>query len=294
MAANVMLAGKFDPKKARFPYLGSSKLDGVRAIIRGGVVLSRNLEPIPNKHVQRKFGIAGLDDLDGELIAGNAHSATTFGNTMSGVTKREGEPSVTFNVFDRIRTDGCPFDIRLASATRVVREEGVPDVHILHHTKIYTQEDLDQFEESNVDTGYEGVMVRDPAGPYKMGRSTVNENYLLKVVQFETAEAEIIGYAEEMHNANEKVTNERGVVKRQSLRANMHGKGILGKLLVRDLTTGVEFGVGSGLTLRQKTVLWPRAKSLKGLIITYKFKPAGMKDKPRFPVFKGFRSKIDL
>ena len=49
----------------------SPKLDGIRAIIRDGVVMSRSLKPIPNKHVQRILGNSpGIEGYDGELIVG--------------------------------------------------------------------------------------------------------------------------------------------------------------------------------------------------------------------------------
>jgi ATP-dependent DNA ligase len=43
-----MLAGKLegDPK---LPCMVSNKLDGVRAIVIGGVLMSRTLKPIPNR-----------------------------------------------------------------------------------------------------------------------------------------------------------------------------------------------------------------------------------------------------
>lgn len=292
--ANVLLAGKFMPVMARFPYLASPKLDGVRAIIRDGKVYSRNLELIPNTLVQHLFGLSQFDGLDGELVVGNEHDAGTFNRTMSGVMSVHGEPAVQYRVFDDMSSNGT-FAVRLANVMLRVRKayKSCP-ISVVDHVRIADQAALTAYEEQMVSQGYEGVMVRDPNGTYKFGRSTVRENILLKVVQFETAEAEIVGFEEEMHNANDKVTNAMGVTKRRSLRVNMHGKGVLGKLLVRDLKTGVEFGVGSGLTAHHRQVLWTSRERLKGLVITYKYKPAGMKDKPRFPVFKGFRSPIDF
>ena len=48
-----MLSGTVtDPAALRYPVLVSPKLDGYRASVQGGVVLSRNLKPIPNAHVR--------------------------------------------------------------------------------------------------------------------------------------------------------------------------------------------------------------------------------------------------
>lgn len=49
----------------RFPLLASHKLDGIRALVLGGVVVSRNLKPIPNRHVQALFGRREYEGLDG-------------------------------------------------------------------------------------------------------------------------------------------------------------------------------------------------------------------------------------
>ncbi len=67
-----MLACEVDLDKLRFPLLASAKLDGVRAIVRDGVVYSRSNKPIPNKFVQQQF--KHLEHFDGELIVGFANS----------------------------------------------------------------------------------------------------------------------------------------------------------------------------------------------------------------------------
>lgn len=138
-------------------------------------------------------------------------------------------------------------------------------------------------------------MLRDPQGPHKFGRSTVRENWLLKVKRFEDSEAVVIGYEEEYQNTNEKVTNAFGRVKRGSSQAGRVGKGTLGKLILRDLQTGVEFAAGSGLSAAQRASLWAsRHSGLNGQIWVYKHQPYGVKDKPRLPVLKGPRDKRDM
>jgi DNA ligase-1 len=62
-----MLASPADMSKLRFPLWLSPKLDGIRALVINGVVMSRSLKPIPNQHVQSLFG--HLEGYDG---AGNA------------------------------------------------------------------------------------------------------------------------------------------------------------------------------------------------------------------------------
>ena len=104
----------------------------------------------------------------------------------------------------------------------------------------------------------------------------------------------LIGFEEEMHNGNEALVNELGRTKRQTLKANMSGKGTLGALIVRDITTEVEFSIGSGFDANDRSSLWSQKDGLIGRIVKYKFFPIGIKDKPRHPIFLGFRDKMDM
>ena len=61
-----MLATDADLGKLRFPLLASAKLDGVRPVVRDGVVFSRSNKPIPNAYVQKLFN--KHTHFDGELI----------------------------------------------------------------------------------------------------------------------------------------------------------------------------------------------------------------------------------
>ena len=77
-----------DTSKLKFPVLVSKKLDGVRASMQGGILLSRSLKPIPNVHVQEMF--KGLPEgLDGELIFGDPCSPTAYRDTVSIVIDRK-------------------------------------------------------------------------------------------------------------------------------------------------------------------------------------------------------------
>ena len=71
-----MLAVEVDFNKLRYPVYAQPKLDGIRVIIKDGVVYSRSLKPIPNKHVQSLFG--HLHGADGELIVGDVTAQDVF------------------------------------------------------------------------------------------------------------------------------------------------------------------------------------------------------------------------
>lgn len=286
-----MLAAATDGKNLKLPKLASPKLDGVRALVINGQVLSRKFKPIPNKHVQAMFGHAKFNGLDGELIVGSPEDPECFRKTMSGVMSEEGKPNVVFYVFDDFSIPLASFVFRLESAFQRATQ---PGMRYVTHVKLQTEEQLEAYESQALTRGYEGVMLRHPSGLYKEGRSTLNEGWLLKLKRFEDSEAEVIGYSELMHNANEKTITTGAKAERSHKKAGLVGQGALGALQVRDTKSGTEFELGSGFTAAERKVLWTKGAALIGLFVSYQFFPLGVKDKPRFPTFKGFRDPIDF
>ena len=286
-----MPAAATNGSEVAYPVLASPKLDGVRALIIDGVVMSRSLKPIPNQHVQKLFGRQELNGLDGELIVGKPTDPDAYRNTTSGVMSIEGEPDVTFHVFDDFHESGG-FQRRLHTAMRRVKKQKAV-VHV-QHAIVNDEDELNSLEQQVLADGYEGVMLRSIDGPYKHGRSTEKEGWLLKLKRFADSEAKIVGFQELMHNANEAKTNELGQKERSSKKAGLVGKGCLGAIAVQDLKTGVEFDIGTGFTQADREIYWATQKDLVGAVVKYKYFPGGVKDKPRFPVFLGFRDLIDL
>ena len=283
-----------------FPCIASPKLDGVRAVVFGGVVYSRKLKPIPNEFVQKTFGIPELEGVDGELIVGSPTSPTVYRDTVSGVMSEDGEPSVIFQVFDLFMS--APFVERMKALklrlSSLRSRKGVPHrVQFVRQQTISSAEELAAFEQDALDQGYEGAMVRSPTGPYKCGRSTVKEGHLLKVKRFLYAEAVITATEELEHNQNEKTVNELGRSKRSTHKAGKVRGGTLGNLLVTGAPdspfAGIDFSIGSGFTDEDRATLWAAREKLPGRIVKFRHFPTGTKERPRFPVFLGFRDPID-
>jgi DNA ligase-1 len=284
-----------DIDRVTFPVLCSPKLDGVRAIIRGGVVMSRSMKPIRNRHVQKLFGRPELEGLDGELIVGNPTDPNLMQQTTSGVMSADGEPDVRFYVFDKVDAKGG-FAERLQQARNIVTdlESRIPLV-MVPHDKASSAADIAILESAFVEQGYEGMMVRSVDGPYKQGRSTLREGTLLKVKRFTDGEAVVIGFEELETNLNEAFKDELGHTKRSSSKEGKVGAGKLGNFLVRELKTGVEFSIGSGLDMALRERLWAEQDTLVDRIVKYKsFQVAGVKEAPRFPIFIGFRDPSDM
>lgn len=283
-----MLAAPADLKNLRFPLLGSPKLDGIRAAKHRGQLLSRTLKQIPNLHIQ-KAAQGWADGLDGELIVGNPTDPDVYRNTVSGVMSVTGTPNFTYWVFDIHERDSRYADIlhelQLHSTLHA-------SISVLPQRVLSSIDDVLEYESARVDEGYEGVILRDPGAPYKFGRSTAKEGYLLKLKRFEDGEAEILDVIEEMHNGNEATINELGRTKRSSHQANKTGKGRMGALLVRDIKTGVEFQIGTGFNDTDKQWFW--LNDARGRLVKYKYFPIGVKDKPRHPVYLGLRDRRDV
>lgn len=287
-----MLAGKADLDNIKFPVMASPKLDGVRVIVYDGVVYSRNFKRIPNDHVQALFGRKECHGFDGELIVGDVTSDTVFQATTSGVMTGAGRPDVMFHVFDDISVDDS-FENRYHQLDARIRKEcrGIKVV-LVPHRLINNIKTLMDFEEKCVAQGFEGIMIRDPNGKYKHGRSTTKEGGLLKIKRFEDDEAVVIGCEELMTNLNEQELDNLGHKVRSSKKEGLVPAGKLGALIVKHKTFG-EFKIGSGFTEDARIKLWRERDELKGRLAKFKYQPSGVKDKPRFPVFLGFRNKID-
>ena len=292
-----MLAAATDGANLDYPVLASPKLDGIRCLIVDGVAVSRSLKPIPNEHIQRLYGHEMYNGLDGELIVGDMTAPDVFNKTTSGVMSRDGNPDVTFYIFDDLSNPILPFKERLVSAvSRITQSKGKYHQYFapVGHVIVEDHEKLDESENNVLRMGFEGLMIRDPDGEYKFGRSTLKQGWLLKLKRFEDSEAEIIGYEQLMHNTNEAKKNELGYQERSSKKEGKEGKLMIGAIKVRDLKTGVEFDIGTGFDRKQRRKFWRGREFLFGKIVKYKYQAAGMKDKPRFPVFLGFRDKRDM
>jgi DNA ligase-1 len=220
----------------------------------------------------------------------------TFQETSSAVMSRSGEPKFQYQVFDWVaETTLEPYNKRIDRMIEYQQEEdrGVDHpVRLVLPVPAYTRNYLEMYEQYCLVDGYEGVMVRQPDSPYKNGRSTEREGWLLKIKRFQDSDAVVIGYEEKMHNANELTRDELGRAKRTSHKENKVPMDTLGALRVKDVITGVEFNIGTGFTDQMRAELWAIRTQLIGKMVKYKSQPSGVKDAPRFPVFLGVRSSL--
>lgn len=288
-----------------YPKLASAKIDGVRMFVDRvdgkPVALSRTLKPIPNRQVQMLYAHDRFVGLDGELAVGNPWDKNLMQQTMSGVMSEDGEPDVTWFVFDKWDHDG-PYHERARVAKQIA--QGIPpDMAVydaiawLPQIPVHSFDELATMEQGWLEQGYEGCIIRCPHAPYKQNRSTLKQGFMLKMKRFVDDEAEVIGVVELMHNDNAATTDARGYTKRSSHAENKRASGVLGALRVRGINgqfKGVEFEVGAGFTAEQRENLWKNHQYLIGKLIKFKHFPIGVKDKPRHPVFLGWRDRRDM
>jgi DNA ligase 1 len=291
-----------DMSKIRYPVLGSGKFDGIRAFVRGGVLVSRNLKPIRNQYVQdRLFKYSDqsvkalLQGMDGELIVGSHVGSDVWSRSSSGVMSEGGRPDFTFYVFDLIPpvedTAGLyNYAWRYREILRRadhLKHCGLP-IEIVTQHEIHDVGELTEFEEDFVKAGFEGVMIRDPAGPYKWGRSSPREQFLQKVIRKHRTEAKIIGFVERMYNGNEATIDALGHTKRGKSKANLTGRGDLGAVRCVD-PLGVEFEIGTGFNDVQRSVIWHDRAYYLGKTAHFEYREKTPDGSYRFPVWLGIR-----
>jgi DNA ligase-1 len=294
----VMLAIKAKEFEAlNYPLLASPKIDGIRATNKHGTLLSRTMTAIPNSLTQKIFSDPTYHGFDGELVVGAPNHPNCMQNTMSGVMSRDGEPDVWWYIFDRWDIDK-PYMHRARAAKESITVGKNPRVLWLPQTLIRTVQELYSYENARIEEGYEGVILRSPDGIYKQNRSTLKEGLMMKVKRFLDSEAEIIGAYELMHNNNEATIDARGYTKRSTHAENKEASGILGGFNVRDIHSGSEFDVGTGFTHEQRKNLWEAWQKnpayITSKLLKYKYFPVGVVDKPRHPIFLGFRDQRDM
>lgn len=285
-----------DLDRVVFPVIGSPKLDGIRAIKVRGQLVSSTFKPIPNHYIRTTLERELPDGADGEVMAGEV-----FQHVTSAVMSREGTPDFKFWMFDLVDEGDLtePYLSRLVKIDLWKQEAKPINVQMVPTTYIHTLDELLFFEEEMLRAGFEGVMLRSMDGPYKCGRSTLKQGWLLKRKPFVDSEARIVGFEERLTNTNELQTNELGLAKRSSAKAGKVPMGMLGTFVAEDIHgrfpgVKLKIGTGRGLTDDLRKEVWNNRKAYVGQLVKYKFQKYGSKDAPRLPIFLGFRHPEDV
>ncbi len=287
-----LLASAFDPDKAKFPYAATPKVDGIRFLMIDGVAVSRSFKPIRNEYIHATLQANLPDGIDGELTCGD-----NFQDSTSGIMRIKGEPDFKVWVFDYVDPENdeiLSYSQRMKQIARLVVAQQWQGFRyeVLYPEMIESAEDVYTLQERWQSEGYEGVMLRDPEGTYKMGRASVKENILLKVKEFKDSEGVVTGFKEKMHNFNEPVRNIFGHIERKGGQGGLEPAGVLGSFIIE--WEGQELKCGSGLNDEQRKEIWDNQEKYVGKLVKFKYMSHGVKDLPRHPIFLGFRDPDDM
>ncbi|ANY29516.1 DNA ligase [Pseudoalteromonas phage PH1] len=281
-----MLAYNKTPKLSvlKYPLLASPKLDGIRCIMADGIAYTRSMKRVPNMHVQNELKKLQLHGLDGELMLNNS---TDFNDVQSAMMSVHGKPDFHLAVFDDWSMESSTFVERTNEAQNKVITLGCPLVRYVPHTLMHSAEELQEFWDNCIEAGHEGAMARAIRGPYKRGRSTLLQGYLIKLKVWHDAEAKVTGVTELFSNENDAEVGELGQTKRSKSQDGLVAADTLGALCVT--YAGKTFNVGSGFDAATRKALWQKKDSLIGKTITFKYLNLSKYGIPRHPIFKGFR-----
>lgn len=271
--------------RLRYPVLATLKKDGIRALRLNGTLLSRRLKPIPNRFICNKFKSlpAGFDM---ELWKPGMDY-----NDIQSIVMSEDHPDscmVECHVLDWFAENIIwqPYIARIDAAHYVGGE-----YFIQHPVECKNADELFEYEKFIINQCGEGICFRTPDSPYKQGRSTLKEQWLVKLSRFSRDEAVVIGFKEQMENGNKERRDGRGHMNRSTYAHLMRGKNTLGAFIVRNKEGQVfPIGTGVGLTDKLRKHVWQMQDSFLGRTLTYKCKAHGRLLLPRQPIFVGWRN----
>jgi DNA ligase-1 len=277
-----------DLTKLPYPLWASPKYDGMRALVQGGKLVSRNGLAVPNRSACAPIEAMGLEGLDGELVVGNPTAPDVRNRTMSYLSTKSWaaapEP-LTYFVFDWCMAAPQTLPQR---TKRLINTLGKGRQNVDAHTKVVLVKQtsivnihaLVAYEAKMVALGHEGVMLRRNDGTdYMQKRSTMREFELVKWKRWETGQAAILAVHPLEHNANTETT---AAGRKSSKKAGMVVDAKrYGSATLIDCKTGVEFSVQIP---GDKLQAWPgwRAGAWHGTKVVYKYQP-GAKGVPIHP-----------
>lgn len=273
-----------DPETLKYPIIASVKEDGFRCSIVNGKPLTRSGKEIANIHVRKTLEALNLPPLDGELVL---RGDSAFHKVQSAFSSYHTKPDFQFVVFDCFEFPSEPYEARFKRAGEYTRMFDSQGLFVLARNFVCnTPEEVWSTFHTAVSAGDEGLILRDPKGKYKFGRSTLREGIMLKLKPAEDAEAVIVGINELMHN--EDAGNSTRL-------ENMVPGGMMGSLLCQ-MPNGIQFSIGTGddLTVDLRTWLWNNKDKLIGKTVTYTYHKLTAYGVPREPRLKGARDLRDL
>lgn len=309
LASNLVEQGVSRLRELKYPCYASFKIDGYRCLVWHGRAWTRSGKehqaPVVRKLAKTLEGILKLGDwaLDGELVV----PGQDFNQAGGKLRRLDYNGPIRYIIYDLV-APGLGFRTRYEVLKRMMglleeQARADEDLHIpctlLKHWWVENEEELLELEQEALAQGQEGLCTRDPYSEYKHKRGTLKDQCLLKLKRWSQGEARIERVLPRMKNLNPQEEQAWGLTKRSSAQDGLVETDCLGVLQVQGLNEDwaeIRFDIGTflGLSDEDKRELWRKRDSLIGQVITYKWLPIGSQDKPRHPVFLGFRPDWDM
>ena len=262
-----------------YPLAASPKYDGIRALCINQQPISRHAKLLPNKDLQYAF--KHIPPLDGEvLVPGD------FNKIQSAIMSQSTciADKFSYFVFDTSEQDWHhkQFDARLRRVEELAKD-APPQVHIAPTRICKNPEEVIAFYEEVLaydhPWDYDGLILRSLSAPYKYGRSTLKQQWMLKMKPWSDAEGIIIGFEELLHNLDTSCKRKE----------NMVPGGMLGKFIVKWGEQVFKVGGGKNLTVQMRQHYWNNKEKYLGKLLTFKYLGLSDYGVPRHPNYKGIR-----
>lgn len=288
------------------------KIDGMRYMFDAGVCYSRSWTPWTNRYIQA-FARDHADLIQGwdcEAVPGHTYNPNIFREAMSGLRSEDGSKEMTLYLFDNFdpswaahhyeaRLGACRLDLGYpAEEQRFDNKDYDIKVVICPTYMVQSVEEIYQKEQELLAQGWEGGILRRRYGPYKYGRSTAREGYLVAVKRFKDGEAIICGWEPRYSNQNELQTSALGYAKRTAHQEGLVEQDTLGAMWVHlpsDPNARFKIGVFNGMDEALRKRVWDMREQLTGQAVKfYDQEYTGGYDLPRTPIWNGFRHPLDM
>lgn len=236
MSFNPMLATNVKFNQIDRNYLGSIKLEGSRGELFAETgLLSRQLKPVPNIYInERMDGPAQIATEMGLSLDGEFYLHGWTFNRIDSAFRNENNPDgqmLQFWVHDAFIhcNPDAPFGVRWEVMQAFVarcNDLGYNHIQLCKQWPIGTPAGAQQAYEWAVANGYEGIVLKDPNGAYKFGRSTLKQGLFLRIKPEDPYDGVILQIVERQTNLVESEVNELGFLKKRQDKDMKEGAGI--------------------------------------------------------------------
>ena len=261
-----MLAHRYNEKKGdiKFPCFVQPKLDGVRCVVVGNKLYSRNGNRFPVlPHIENELKLYNKNNLilDGELFTDDINFEKIVGLVKKYKKSEEDEKNslkIYLNVFDYIDSK-LPFNKRLINLNQFFeKNKNMKYIKQVKTEECPQEKNIEEFLEKYTKEKYEGLIIRNKSGLYEENTRSI---HLQKLKKFIDEEFEIIDYT-----------------------TPDQGKEVGCVIWICKTKEGKQFSVRPSGNYQERKKLYREAKKYIGKMLTVRYQELTNGHVPRFPV----------